>query len=896
MVNPNRWSWSGAPRKAHARENAVASNEPLIPPTTNPDSCEGSVPAEKKVQPGAAGGVSSRRLSYNRWSWRPDAAISVTLEDQQEDDSENREQGEDQGQATQSGASNGRRLSKINKTLDAAAPTKRPRPLSMIAPASASFGSAPSYSHFQRQQQAQQQETGNLPSPSQPSPLTTQPSAGVKEALGRFLTRKFSKRQMKTPRQQQSEAEPVPPPSQHQQQQTSGPMQSSMRRGPQLHNPQNTLRGGSPANPATHAQTQAQGRIENGRMAAPLPGLDEQPELQEQLPPPTDSDSRAAPASDAATSVDPGATSSQAPTSSADDTGILGRLMRRRLAPKDKDVENDNKKRSLSTSADNTSQSAGADHENSNSSDPLANADETTDHEMQAQSMPLSASHASQKKLGDTTKTQEAQTVSDARNPSSSSVPRFLRQVAKPQQAKASPNQVTGAITPHKRNPQSQSSQAQHQQHMSSSTPSAQPKLRAKPSFGKRFWSRSGANDFGDDNAANADAETPAPAPVSRPVYVPKHAASDFSRTTYPPRHHRHSFSLGNGENGVRPLATITAEASEDEPQRQVAPEQRNRTPSAEKAEKRRSRELSSSSKFDGPSPQELHRRLEIVKSSEIEVVTTREPTAVDHQPQQHQLPQINSNASSANGKGPAKAQPPSRPRSSQRHSFNLVADPYARDLTPPKSASPVEMEAPFDPPSHAQQQTVEPTSQYVPKQASPPRQVTQDKSSHGRSQHSKEQAEEKPRKEMTDFERFIADAEAAEREHHAQMWRNLARRSGHYGYSDSTYNPYTAYRPDQVSTNPSAVANTQKSGKRDSAYYSVGKRASMMTTAAEDERNFMYGQPLGDNNGLKHQGSISKRIADYIKPSKSGQEAAPEDWMAGRANRRSVIAGVAEE
>lgn len=68
------------------------------------------------------------------------------------------------------------------------------------------------------------------------------------------------------------------------------------------------------------------------------------------------------------------------------------------------------------------------------------------------------------------------------------------------------------------------------------------------------------------------------------------------------------------------------------------------------------------------------------------------------------------------------------------------------------------------------------------------------------------------------------------------------------------------------------------------------------MTTAAEDERNFMYGQPLGDNNGLKHQGSISKRIADYIKPSKSGHEVAQEAWMAGRANRRSVIAGVAEE
>ncbi|KAF9880223.1 hypothetical protein CkaCkLH20_02177 [Colletotrichum karsti] len=638
-------------------------------------------------------------------------------------------------------------------------------------------------------------------------------------------------------------------------------MQSPMRGGPQLHNPQNTLRGASPANPATPVQ----GRIDNGRMGAPLPGLDEQSELQ--LPAP---DIPPVSTADATTSLGPGTTSSSTPAPSADETGILGRLRRRRMASKDKDTDN-NKKRWMSTGGDRTkSQPVGADdHTNTNSSDPVRNIDETNDAEMQAQSLLLPASHASQKKLNDKTKTEDGQPVSDTRNQSSSSVPRFLRQVVRPQQA-TSPTQTAGAVTPPESKPRSQShSQTQSKQHMAASTPSAQPKVRTKPSFGKRFWSKSGANDFGDDDTKT---DAPVAAPVVRPIYVPKHAAADFSRTTHPARHQRQSISIATGDDSIRPLATISTQAIEDELQYR---EQRMRTLSAEKeAEKRKSRDMSSS-KYGAPSPQELHRRLEIVKSSEIEVVTTREPGVLDAWAQLHGEPNI----SSANGKGLARSHSQSRPRSSQRHSFNLVADPYARDLTPPKSVSPVEMEAPFDPPSQSSRQTPEqspqPASQQTPEK---PKAYKPTHAAH--SSRPRYQPEEKPRKDMSDFERFIADAEDADRDYHAQMWRNLARRSGHYGYADNTFG---SFRPDPVSLNPGVMMNTQQSSKRDSAYYSTNKRASVLSAPGEDE--------------LKRQASISKRFSDYIKPPKPSGDAAKDDWMVtGRANRRSIIAGVAEE
>ncbi|KAF6844257.1 hypothetical protein CMUS01_01312 [Colletotrichum musicola] len=908
MVNPNRWSWSGAPRGNHVREDVVTGIQPSITPSHNPDSDGGSVPADKKLQPAAAGGV-SRRLSKNRWSWRPDTAISVTLEDQREN--EQAETPRDQSRAERPATANRpRRLTKNVKKVDSAAPSSRPRPLSMIAPASSSFGDSPTYSHVK----STHQDGGeSLPSP-QPDPLPTQSAAtGVKEVFTRFVSRQLSRRQPKISRSaQQGEPEPTPPPQTQEQQQASRPMQDPpMRRGPQLHNPRNTLRGAeSPvsAQPVTQAQVQG-GRIDNGRIAAPLPGLDEQSELQLPAPP---GDTRPATVTDAeadaATGLGLGTTpSSSAAAPSAEETGLLGRLMRRRLAPKDKEGGN-NKTRWISTGADNTSQTqpAGADgqHQDTTAPDTTTHidSDETPAHEMQKQSLPAAASHPSPKmkdKTTSKTKTENDQIVSDVRSPSSSTVPRFLRQVVKPHQtnANSNQNQSPGAVTPHKPGSQSQSqASAQPQPNMSSSVTASQPKLRSKPSFGKRFWLRSGANNFGedeDDTGAIAKAETSVPAaPVHRPVYVPKHAASDFSRTTYPPRHHRHSYSLdSNRDNGVRQLATIDADGAEDESQ--PRPQQKHRTASAEKAERRRSREISSS-KHEGPSAHELHRRLEIVKSSEIEVVTTRETSNVDPWPQQHRLLHSNSNASSSNAKAPAPGTQ-SRPRSSQRHSFNLVADPFARDLTPPKSASPVEMEAPFDPPSHPQKMAPEQAHQQAPRKEhqdrKKPSRSRSEKRSNGRP---KTQPEELPREEMTDFERFIADAEAAEREYHAQMWRNLARRSGHYGYSD---NVYSSYRPDPVTPNAvAASAAAYRGNKRDSAYYSVNKRASMMSTAAEDERNLIHGQPVGQR-ALKHQTSISKRIAEYIKPPKSAPEPAYDDWLgtSGRANRRSFITGVAE-
>ncbi|OHW95929.1 hypothetical protein CSPAE12_05505 [Colletotrichum incanum] len=895
MVNPNRWSWSGGPRKVQGRDGTVASQRPHVRSPDKLELCEFDRPNDQKLQPGATS-VSSRRLSKNRWSWRPDAITSVTLEDQQENvQSEMQDRDQDQGQANEP-AKNSHRLSKHIKITEAASATilpipsssssssppvrSRPRPSSMIAPASASFGGSPSYSTFKSrvQQQPQQQEEEE------------QPSAGVKNVFTRILNRRLSLHQINKKsvpvqnQHQQAQAEPTPPPSRQQQQPLRPmPMQPSMRHRPQLHNPQNTTRATS----ALVANDQNQGHIDNGRIVAPLPGLDENSQLQ--LPPATSRPATATSAIGAAAAQSLGAgttSSSTAAAPSIEETGLLGRLIRRRLALKEKDAEN-HKKRGISTNTDdNTSHPSGADGQIRSSTDPVPAISETKEQrQMQAQSIPLNP--LSHKTHDTSSSTPKSETVLDARTLSKSSVPRFLRQVTKPRQEPATMTQAAGAAIPYKS--KSHSHLRPPQQPVSPST--AQPKLRSKPSFGKRFWSRPGANNFNEDDDHVAKTETPAQSSAPRTVYVPKHAAADFSRTTNTPRHNRHSFALGNDqENVLRPLATIAADAQEDESE----PHQRQRALAAEKAEKRKSRDPTSS-KYEAPSPLELHRRLEIVKSSEVEVVTTREPATTD--PWQHQLNLLRntSNTSSSNGKAPVPSHP--RPRSSQRHSFNLISDPYARELTPPKSASPVEMEAPFDPPSRAPQQ--------IPS-AAPPRPT----SSHACPQSRQEAQTKQPTtREMTDFERFLADAEAAEREYHAQMWRNLARRSGHYGYSD---NPWSSVRPiDPSLAGAGAVdATAHRSNKRNSAHYTVGKRASMMSfAAAGDERRLMssdfYGQPTvahgsgvdaDGKRGLRHQGSVSKRISDYIKPPKPSSEPTYEDWPTGRANRRSVIVGVSEE
>ncbi|OHE90805.1 hypothetical protein CORC01_13911 [Colletotrichum orchidophilum] len=900
MVNPNRWSWSAGPRRSSTRGNAVTSIQPLARSPDKPISCEVDVPNDQNLQPGATN-VSSRRLTKNRWSWRPDAAISVTLEDQQETAQGERQDREEHNQdqaETDAPTNKTRRLSKLIKKTDAAPLTaSRPkrRPSSMIAPASSSFGASPSYSH-PGSRAVQEHPAEEEDRSSHASPLPNQPAAGVKNKLNRFLSRHITTRQV------DKKAVPVPVPVQHQHQQTPAdaaepppssrhqqptpqrpmPMQPPMRHRLQLHNPQNTLRA-SPAPPVAHIQTQ--GYTDNGRLVAPLPGLDENSQLQ--LPPATSRPATATGAA-AAQSLGTSTPSSSTAAPSADETGLLNRLMRRRLAPKDKDA--DNKKRWTSASSDKTSSSPGIDRHKGRSPGPNTAVSETTE-QRETQTRPLLLNPLMLNPSHPTPA--QSETVLDARRGSlKSSVPRFLRPATKPQQESTNATQTAGPASPLQL--ESPPRQQQTMQTSGSAAPT-QLKLRSKPSFGKRFWSRSGANDFGEANVTNT--KTPAPASAPRTVYVPKHAAADFSRTTsaYTSRHNRHSFSFGNDpDNGAQALATIRADAGsgESEPLHQ-----RQRTPSAEAAEKRRSRDLSSS-KYEAPPPHELHRRLEIVKSSEIEVVTTREPVVVDPWQQQHNLLQNASNTSSSNGKAPAR--PHSRPRSSKRHSFNLVHDPYARELTPPKSISPVEMEAPFDPPSQPEQQPAPPSA--------PPRPI----SSHSRPQSRQETQPQETASshELTDYERFVADAEVAEREYHAQLWRNLARRSGHYGYSD---NPWSTTRQADAST-----AQRNNNNKRSSAQFSmgVGKRASMMSFAAanDDDRNLVsssfYGEPLrkpslshsasvgaDGKRGLRHQGSVSKRISDYIKPPKPYQEATYEDWMppSGRANRRSVIAGISE-
>lgn len=856
----------------------MSSSQPLARSPDKPISCEVDVPNDQNLQGGGATSVSSRRLTKNRWSWRPDAAISVTLEDQSETIQGERQDREQNSEQADTSASKSRRLSKLIKKTDAA-PTSasRPkrRPTSMIAPTSSSFGASPSYSH-PACQAVQQHSVDEEDHSSHASPLPNQSVTGVKSKLNRFLGRHITTRQVDKKavpvrhQHQQTQVDPTPPPSRQQQQtQRPMPMQPPMRHRLQLHNPQNTLRA-SPAPPVAHIQTQ--GYTDNGRLVAPLPGLDENSQLQ--LPPAT---SRPATATGsvpaAAQSLGTSTSSSLTAAPSADETGLLNRLMRRRLASKDKDAQN--KKTSISASSDNTSSSPGFDQQRTTEQR------ETQTRPLLMNPLMLNPSHPTPA---------ESETVLDARRGSlKSSVPRFLRPVTLPQQALTNATQTAGAVNPHKsKSPPQQQSIMQ----TSSSDAPTQLKSRSKPSFGKRFWSRSGANDFGEDNVTNS--ETPATASAPRTAYVPKHAAADFSRTTYTntSRHNRHSFSFGSDpDNGAQALATITAAASRvNEPEQ---PLQRQRTPSAETAEKRRSRDMSLS-KYEAPPPQELHRRLEIVRSSEIEVVTTREPVAVDPWQQQHNVLQNASNTSLANGKAPAR--PHSRPLSSKRHSFNLVSDPYARDLTPPKSISPVEMEAPFDPPSQPEQQQAPPSA--------PPRPT----SSHTRPQSRQETpSQETGSRELTDYERFVAEAEVAEREYHAQMWRNLARRSGHYGYSD---NPWSATRQADA---PAPAA--QRNNKRSSAQYSTGagKRASMMSfAAADDERNLISSSFYGEaprkpslshsasvgadgKRGLRHQGSVSKRISDYIKPPKPSQQATYEDWPSGRANRRSVIAGISE-
>ncbi|KAK1573606.1 uncharacterized protein LY79DRAFT_525519 [Colletotrichum navitas] len=713
----------------------------------------------------------------------------------------------------------------------------------MIAAASASYGAAPSYSTSKKQQEDEEQ-----------------PSAGVKNMLNRVLNRRLSSYNINKKSAPVAQAEPTPPPSRQQQQppmQMPMPMQPSIRHRPQLHNPQNTLRATStPVN-----ILQNQGHIDNGHVVAPLPGLDENSQLQ--LPPTTRRPSTA-PGVKIAASAN-GTTSSTAARPATEGTGLFGRLVRRRPTPKERDTENHKKPGNSASIGDNTNEPSGVDDRNRSSTDPVPVMNETMEHyQMQPQSLPLNPSlHKTHDALSSTPR---SETVSDARTTSKSSVPRFLRQVTKPRQASEA---MTQTASLQKSKPQSHL-RPSRQPAPSSTT---QTKLRSKRSFGKRFWSRPGANDFDEDDDQVVKTEAPPVPSVHPTVYVPKHAAADFSRTINP-RLNRQSLVVS--DNQVNDLRPTTADAREGEPE--IQPKQRALASAT--IDKHMARDLSMS-KYEAPSPMELHRRLEILKRSEAEAV------AKTLNPWQHQLNllQTNANTSVSNTKAPI-LKGPSRSISSRRHSFSLISDPHARELTPPRSASPVETEAPIEPSSQMPQQTVS---------AVPPGAT----SSHDHTNQTRQDgpAKQATARQMTDFERFLAEAEAAERERQAQMWRNLARRSGHYGYSDNPWNPARPVDPSLAGPTAANAAATWNN-KRNSAQYTVNKRASMMSD--------FYGPPTGTygpsgddadaTRGLGRQGSVSKRISHYIKPPKPSAQPTYEDWPTGRANRRSAIVGAIGE
>ncbi|KAK2002981.1 hypothetical protein LX36DRAFT_651623 [Colletotrichum falcatum] len=871
MVNSKRWSWSGGgPRKVQPREGAATSQQPLVLPPGEPGKVD--KPNDQELQPGA-NCASSRRLSKNRWSWRPDPTLAISREDQENEQAEMQGRNPNQGQADKP-PNDSHLLPKHIETTEPAPPTatltaaispspasaarSRPRPASMMAFASVSRGATSSHPTSKTQEQEEDEQT----------------SAEAKNVFTRVINRRLSlynikKKSAPVDRQQhQRQAEPTPPPSRQQQQPTRPmpmPMQPPIRHRLQLHNPQNTLRATS-----TPVGNVNQGHIDNGHVVAPLPGLDENSLLQL---PPTIQRPSTSPAAEVAALANGTTSPPSDALPSTEETGLFGRLIRRRPAPKEKDAETHKRRVGSASIGDNTNQPSGVDDGIGSSANPVPVTSETTGNlQVQTQSLPLNPS--SLKTHDAPSSTPGSETVSDARTTSKSSVPRFLRQVTKSRQASEAMTQTAM--------PQKSKSHSHLQPSQQPAPPSTtQSKPRSKRSFGKRFWSRPGANDFGEDDNHVSKPEAPSAPPVPTTVYVPTHAAADFSRTINP-RLNRKSLVVDDGQMQVlRPLATTTADVRPGEPETQ----QRQRVVAVATIDKHTARGLSMS-KYEAPSPMELHRRLEIVKRSEAEVAATKEAAILN--PWQHQLNllQINANTSASNMKPPIP-KGHSRSMSSRRHSFNLVSDPHARDLTPPRSASPVETEAPIDPPSQMPQQMASavkprPTSFYdyahYTRQGGPAKQY--------------------PAREMTDFERFLAEAEAREREHQAQMWRNIARRSGHYGYSDNPWNPS---RPVDPSLAANATANRNSSSnnnKRNSAQYTVNKRASMMSD--------FYGPPTGANGssgddadatrGLRNQGSVSKRISNYIKPPKPSGEPVYEDWPTGRTNRRSVIVGAIGE
>jgi hypothetical protein len=384
-------------------------------------------------------------------------------------------------------------------------------------------------------------------------------------------------------------------------------------------------------------------------------------------------------------------------------------------------------------------------------------------------------------------------------------------------------------------------------------------KLRSRSSFRQRFWTRSGANDFGDD----IDADDGAPSSTKPQAYVPKHAASDFSRVGAKPSrpsNHRHSYSWGNDEATmtVRQLTPIKAEDGDGGEQagRTAAPREKKVTPRVP------------------VSPQRA---------------AAREDGAKPAAPSQPRMPVT----------GPL-ASPLHRP------SQSLSSDPWDGSRPPQPEQTVAAEEA-------DERQALVPS---LPEAAAAAAAPAAHESGAGSS----------------DYQAFMAQAAAEDQAHRAAILRTLSQRS--HGYGHAQY-PVNGFQPATVQRSA-----TQRTNKHDSAYYSASgnPRASGVTTVEEhadgghatnsnrssdndgdndnnnnnkDAKGSAANHPVvlggfrrsadgtlqqhaGQPQGLRRKGSITKKVADYIRPPRpasTGPEAGVPATRRQDGTRRSKFA-----
>jgi hypothetical protein len=383
-------------------------------------------------------------------------------------------------------------------------------------------------------------------------------------------------------------------------------------------------------------------------------------------------------------------------------------------------------------------------------------------------------------------------------------------------------------------------------------------KLHPRPSFRERFWTKSGANDFGD---ADKD-ENPGAKPQ---IYVPKHAASDFSRIggaasprshsrshSHSHSHHRHSYSLDDDRNiNVRPLPPIQAEEADED--------HKTRTNTAEVIEV-------------GSRPPKATNKTTLAAS----------PQNNGEIAENVQIPRDTAAAASQQARQP--------PRRGHRHSYSLVSDP---------------VEA-----ARAQSQS---------KPGTPP---VAEEDAQGRSHQSQPSETEPASNHPSDYQTFLAQAAEEDRAHRAQVWRSLSQRSNDRTYSYNNPHPGAAiYRSGtQGTTGKRDSAYYSAGNKRASTSEeeqkptilgggALANSSAVPRASADGAAYLLQAQPQqgGAGGGLRRQPSLTQKISNYIKPPRAAGATNYEDipyrpssrvgLKRGDSVRRSKFAeGVTEE